>query len=94
MTVNTPLEIKSTSKTFMSALILDQIDDGMYSLSDTLSTVLADHPGYDSIEKDRINPDVTIAELLSMTSGLNTYHMSAKISLQSKQILTGTRLST
>ncbi len=75
MTVNTPLEIKSTSKTFVSALILDQIDDGMYSLSDTLSTVLADHPGYDSIEKDKINPDVTIAELLSMTSGLNTYHM-------------------
>ena len=75
MTVNTPLEIKSTSKTFMSALILDQVDDGMYSLSDTLSNVLADHPGYDSVEKDRINPDVTIAELLSMTSGLNTYHM-------------------
>jgi CubicO group peptidase (beta-lactamase class C family) len=75
MTVNTPLEIKSTSKTFMSALILDQIDDGMYSLSDTLSNVLADHPGYDAVDKDRINPDVTIDELLSMKSGLNTYHM-------------------
>ena len=74
MTVNTPIEIKSTSKTFMSALILDQVDDGMYSLSDTLSNVLADHPGYDSLEKDRINPDVTIDELLSMKSGLNTYH--------------------
>jgi CubicO group peptidase (beta-lactamase class C family) len=79
MTVNTPIEIKSTSKTFMSALILDQVDDGMYSLSDTLSNVLADHPGYDSIDKDKINPDVTIDELLSMKSGLNTYLNSENV---------------
>ena len=75
MTVNTPIQIKSTSKTFMSALILDQVEDGLYSLTDTLSSALANHPGYASVETDRINPEVTIDELLTMKSGLNTYHM-------------------
>jgi CubicO group peptidase (beta-lactamase class C family) len=75
MTVNTPIEIKSTSKTFMSALILDQVEDGLYSLTDTLSSALANHPGYASVETDRINTEVTIDELLTMKSGLNTYHM-------------------
>ena len=75
MTVNTPIEIKSTSKTFISALILDQVEDGLYSLTDTLSSVLADHTGYASVDPDRINPEVTIDELLTMKSGLNTYHM-------------------
>ncbi len=75
MTVNTPIEIKSTSKTFMSALILDHVEDGLYSLTDTLSSALANHHGYASVETDRINPEVTIDELLTMKSGLNTYHM-------------------
>ena len=75
MTVNTPIEIRSTSKTFMSALILDQVEDGLYSLSDPLSSALADHPGYASVKTDRINPEVTIEELLTMKSGLNSYHM-------------------
>jgi len=75
MTVDTPIQIKSTSKTFMSALILDQAENGLYSLTDTLSSALADHPGYASVEIDRINPEVTIDQLLTMKSGLNTYHM-------------------
>ena len=74
MSVSTPIEIKSSSKTFMSALILDQVEDGLYSLSDTVSNVLADHPGYSSVDRARINPEVTIGELLRMKSGLNTYH--------------------
>lgn len=75
MTVSTPIQIKSTSKTFMSALILDQVENGLYSLSDTVSSTLADHPGYALVDRDRINPEVTIEELLTMKSGLNTYHM-------------------
>jgi hypothetical protein len=74
MSVSTPIEIKSSSKTFMSALILDQVEYGLYSLSDSVSNVLADHPGYSSVDKARINPEVTIGELLRMKSGLNTYH--------------------
>jgi CubicO group peptidase (beta-lactamase class C family) len=44
----TPVGVKSSSKTFLSALILIQIDDGLYELSDRISTLLSDHQGYQS----------------------------------------------
>ena len=74
MTADTPVLIGSTSKTFMSALILKQIDDGLYKLGDSIEFLLSGHPDYSSFDKDKINPNVTIKELLSMTSGLPDYN--------------------
>ena len=45
----------------------------MYKLSDTISSVLSDHPDYGEIDSDLINPDVTVSQLLSMTAGLADY---------------------
>jgi len=74
MTVNTPLMISSTSKTFLSPLILTQIENGHYKLSDSLETVLSGHPDFSSLPTDKINPRVTIEELLTMTSGLSDFN--------------------
>ena len=41
MTTRTPLFISSTSKTFLSALILTQLESGLYKLTDSLGTVLS-----------------------------------------------------
>ncbi len=68
MQVETPLSVMSSSKTFLSALILHQIDEGLYGLNDRLSELLAGHSGY-----ERLNPaiisDATVEELLLMTAG-------------------------
>ena len=71
MTVGTPILIRSTSKTFLSGLVLQQIDGGLYSLSDTLSSVLSGSNEYTLLNKDVINPDVTVEQLLNMTSGIS-----------------------
>ena len=70
MVVNTPMVISSTAKTFVSALILTQIENNLYKLSDSLETVLSDHPDFSSFPTDKINPNVTVEELLTMSSGL------------------------
>ena len=70
MTVETPLLISSTSKTFLSALILAQIEKGLYELTDSLGTVLANHPDFASFAPDKVNPEVTIEEMLTMSSGM------------------------
>ena len=70
MTVETPLMISSTSKTFLSALILAQIEKGLYELGDPLRTVLANHPDFASFAPDKVNPDVTVGEMLTMSSGM------------------------
>ena len=70
MAVGTPTLIRSTSKTFLAGLVMQQIDEGLYSLSDTLSTVLSGNKDYKSLDKDVINPDVTIEQVLTMTSGI------------------------
>jgi D-alanyl-D-alanine carboxypeptidase len=70
MTVGTPILIRSTSKVFLAGLVLQQIDEGLYSLSDTLSSVLSDSDEYTLLNKDVINPDVTVEQLLNMTSGI------------------------
>ena len=70
MTVGTPNLISSSSKSFTSGLGLKQIYDGLYSLSDTLGTVLSSNDAYKALNKSVINPAVTIEELLTMTSGI------------------------
>jgi len=69
MTTTTPLRLMSTSRTFVGALVLSQIEDGLYRLSDRLSTLLADHSGYQSSDTSQI-PNATVEELLTMTAGI------------------------
>ena len=75
---DTPILIGSTSKTFVSALLLTQIENGRYTLNDSLETVLSDHPDYSSFDQSKVNPAVTIAEMMSMTSGLADYNENFK----------------
>ena len=74
MTVDTPIPIGSTSKTFMSGLVLSQIEAGLYNLTDSLEAVLSGHPAYTSFDLEKINPQVSVEQLLSMRSGLPHYH--------------------
>ena len=74
METNTPILIRSASKTFLTSLILKQIDNGLYSLSDTLEKVLSGNHQYKSLDKNVINPNATIEELLTMTSGIDDVH--------------------
>ena len=73
MSTETPLLIGSTSKTFLSALVLGQIENGMYNLTDSIGTLLRDHPDIPSFSGTKINPEVTIVELLTMSSGLSDF---------------------
>ncbi|MDG1839999.1 MAG: serine hydrolase [Dehalococcoidia bacterium] len=73
MTTNTPMIIRSTSKTFLGALIMMQIEDGLYQLQDTIATLLSDHPDYASIDIPNVNTDVTVEQLLTMTSGMDDW---------------------
>jgi D-alanyl-D-alanine carboxypeptidase len=70
MTVGTPTLIRSTSKTFLAGLVMQQIDEGLYSLSDTLSSVLSGNEDYETLDKKVINPHVTVEQVLTMTSGI------------------------
>ena len=69
MTTATPIGVKSSSKTLLSALILSQIEDGLYDLDDRVSALLKTHRGYQSLDKSLI-PDATVEELLTQTSGV------------------------
>ena len=78
MTANTPLRLMSVSKTYLGALILTQITNGLYSLDDKVSVLLSNHDAYQSLDKNII-PDVTIRQLLTMRSGVKgTYKDSGK----------------
>tara|TARA_Y100000588_G_scaffold68625_3_gene69902 strand:- start:6058 stop:7509 length:1452 start_codon:yes stop_codon:yes gene_type:complete len=70
MSTETPLLIGSTSKTFLSAIVLGQIENGNYNLTDSIGDLLREHPDFPSFPTDKINPEVTILELLTMSSGL------------------------
>ena len=70
MTAGTPILIRSTSKVFLAGLVLQQIDSGLYSLSTTVGSALAGDMGYQAFDKNVINPDVTVEQLLTMTSGI------------------------
>ena len=80
MMVDTPLMVSSSSKTFLSALILSQIEMGFYELTDSLGTVLEKHSDFPSFEPDKVNPEVTIEEMLTMSSGMAdfSYNMVGK----------------
>jgi len=69
MTTATPIGVKSSSKTFLAALILSQIEDGLYGLDDRVSALLKTHRGYQSLDKSLI-PDATVEQLLWQTSGV------------------------
>ncbi|MCL0028871.1 beta-lactamase family protein, partial [Dehalococcoidia bacterium] len=73
MTPDTPLRLMSTSKTFLTALVLSQIEDGLYSLDDRVSTLLPDHTSYKSLDVNVI-PDATIRNLLLMRAGILGEH--------------------
>ena len=73
MTTSTPILIRSTSKTFEAALILDLIEDGHFQLSDSLESVLSTHPDYSLLDPTMINGAATVHELLSMRSGIRPY---------------------
>ena len=68
MQVATPISVMSSSKTFLSALILRQIDNGLYGLDDRLSDLLSGHRGYEKLNPNIIK-DATVEELLLMTAG-------------------------
>ena len=70
MTSTTPMVIRSTSKTFLGALMVNQIEDGLYQLDDTIENLLSDHPDYELIDIPNVNTDVTVEQLLTMTSGI------------------------
>lgn len=76
--LNTPILVGSTSKTFVSALVLNQIASGYYALSDTVGVVLADHADYSTFDQTMVNSEVTVGEMLSMTSGLADYNENFK----------------
>ena len=76
MMVDTPLMVSSTSKTFLSALILSQIEMGLYELTDSLGTVLANHSDFPSFEVDKVNPEVTIEQMLTMSSGMASFDLN------------------
>ena len=70
MTSTTPMIIRSTSKTFLGALMTEQIESGLYRLDDTVEALLSDHPDYELIDIANVNTDVTVEQLLTMTSGI------------------------
>ena len=78
MTADTPMFIKSMSKTFLSALILTQLESGLNKIPDLLGEVLSNHPDFPSFDPDKINPEVTIQELSTMSSGLPEYSENRK----------------
>ena len=77
MTTSTPTLIRSTSKTFVAALILDLVEDGHFQLTDSLESVLSAHPDYSLLEPTMINGTATIHELLSMRSGIRNFAAGA-----------------
>tara|TARA_B110000116_G_C16798841_1_gene568814 strand:+ start:1944 stop:3458 length:1515 start_codon:yes stop_codon:yes gene_type:complete len=68
LTTDVPIGIMSTSKTFVSALILQQIEAGMYALDDPISILLKNHSLYADLDED-LFPDSTVEELLLMRGG-------------------------
>ena len=68
MTTATPLSVMSSSKTFLAALVLTQIENGLYSLDDHLPTLLAGDHDFQSLDPSTI-PDATVEQYLAQRSG-------------------------
>ena len=64
--------------TFLFALILTQLESGLNKIPDLLGEVLSNHPDFPSFDPDKINPEVTIQELSTMSSGLLEYSENRK----------------
>ena len=60
LTADTPLAVMSSSKTFLGALILNQIEDGLYGLNDYLPDLLVNDSDFQTLNKDMI-PNATVA---------------------------------
>ena len=73
MTSSTPMIIRSTSKTVLGALMISQIEKGLYELDDTIESLLSDHPDYELINIPNVNTKVTVEQLLTMTSGISDW---------------------
>ena len=73
MTSSTPMIIRSTSKTMLGALMISQIEKGLYELDDTIESLLSDHPDYNLINIPNVNTEVTVEQLLTMTSGISDW---------------------
>lgn len=73
MTTDTPSYAYSITKTLVSALVLTQIENGLYSLTDTVEDLLSSHADYASLDLTHINKDATVAQLLRHTSGMPDY---------------------
>jgi len=76
MTASTPAFAYSITKTFVSALVLKQIEHGDYALTSTVNDLLADDTAYTSLsaeQKALLNTDATVAQLLMHTSGMPDY---------------------
>ena len=48
----------------------EQIENGLYRLDDTVESLLSDHSDYELIDIANVNTDVTVEQLLTMTSGI------------------------
>jgi CubicO group peptidase (beta-lactamase class C family) len=66
--IDTKLNIASTTKMFTAVAIMQLVEQGKLSLTDTVAKVLPDFPNKQVAEK------VTIHHLLSHSSGLGDYH--------------------
>jgi len=71
LTPDIPLGVMSTSKTFLSALILKQISQGLYTLDSQVSDLLSQNKGYQSVNPEFM-PNCTVRDLLRMRSGIGT----------------------
>jgi D-alanyl-D-alanine carboxypeptidase len=73
MTTDTPTFAYSITKTFVSALVLTQIADADYVLTDTVDDLLAGDTDYDNLTTTYINKTATVEQLLTHTSGMPNY---------------------
>lgn len=74
VTTETPFVLYSVTKTIVSAAILKLIEDGKLNLTDKLSTLL--NLDYTNL---KVNKDVTVAQLLQHTSGIQDFDFSGNI---------------
>ena len=68
LTADTPLAVMSSSKTFLGALILNQIEDGLYGLDDYLPDLMINDSDFQTLNKDMI-PNATVEQYLLQRSG-------------------------
>lgn len=76
MTRNTPTFAYSITKTLVSALVLTQIENNLYSLTNTVDDLLGNNADYLSLSAGQqalINKNATVEQLLKHTSGMLDY---------------------